>query len=167
MLEKLLHQLDVKSLARSAKEIPFVLNRDELVRLAQATLGVSSEATGVLRFSLFEGRYPQVEVQVSTVVSLICQRSLEVYEQPLQAQAFLVFADEDEADWLESQDVLLPEEMDEDPRLWIEDSLLLALPLVPVQPGSQPIEYQIGEVAQVEAVKPNPFANLKAMLQKE
>jgi uncharacterized metal-binding protein YceD (DUF177 family) len=57
--------------------------------------------------------------------------------------------------------------MDEDPRLWIEDSLLLALPLVPVQPGSQPVEYQIGEVAQAEAVKPNPFANLKAMLQKE
>lgn len=167
MLEKLLHQLDVKSLARSAKEMPFILPNSELVRLAQATQGVTQDASGVLRFSLFEGRYPQVEVLVTTSVVLICQRSLENYVQPLEAHAFLVFADEDATDWLESQDVLMPEEMDEDPRLWIEDSLLLALPLVPVQPGSQPVQYQIGEVAQEETVKPNPFANLKAMLQKE
>jgi uncharacterized metal-binding protein YceD (DUF177 family) len=57
--------------------------------------------------------------------------------------------------------------MDENPRVWIEDSLLLALPLVPVQPGTHPVNYQIGELAEVETEKVNPFAGLKAMLQKE
>ncbi|MCH9743228.1 MAG: YceD family protein [Proteobacteria bacterium] len=167
MLEKLPRQFDVASLARSAKEIAFRLKGSEFVRLTQATLNEPSVVEGVLRFSLFEGRYPQIEVQVSTEVSLICQRSLEAYQQSLQVTTLLVFADEDATDWLEAHEVLPPEEMDEDPRVWIEDSLLLALPLVPVQPGSQPIEYQVGEVAVVEEVKPNPFAHLKAIMQKE
>lgn len=167
MLEKLPCQLDVKKLSLQAREIAFALEREVFTRLAQATQGVVEDATGVLRFSLYEGSYPQVELQVNTEVLLVCQRSLERYVQPLVAQVCLVFADMSATDWLPSQEVLPVEEMDEDPRVWIEDSLLLALPLVPVQPGSQPIEFQVGEVIERVSETVRPFANLKAMLQKE
>lgn len=166
MLKKLPNRLDVHTLAKNAKEITFTIPRKALARLAEAVNSIEEDATGVLRFSLFEGRYPQVGVQVSTSVCLICQRNLSVFQYELIAETCLVFADDEDAEWLSTHEVLLPEDMDENPQVWIEDSLLLALPLVPVQPGSQPVELQVGEVIE-EAVKPNPFANLKAMLQKE
>jgi uncharacterized protein len=166
MFEKLPYQLDVALLARKGHELAFVLEAKELERLAQATLGVKSTADGVLRFSLFDGRLPQIHLQVNVLVGLICQRTLEKFDCPLVVSVVLVFSDDD-ADWSEDQEVLLPEEMNENPRVWIEDSLLLALPLVPVQPGSHPVEYVIGEVEQIEENKPNPFATLKVMMKKE
>lgn len=167
MFEKLPYQLDVALLARKGHEFAFVLEAKELERLAQATLGVKSTAEGVLRFSLFDGRVPQIHLQVRVLVSLICQRTLEVFDYPLEVSVALVFADDDGTDWTEEQEVLLPEEMNDNPRVWIEDSLLLALPLVPVQPGSHPVEYVVGEVEPIEEAKPNPFANLKVMMKKE
>jgi uncharacterized protein len=166
MFEKLPTQLDVALLARKGYELAFVLEAKELERLAQATLGVKSAAEGVLRFSLFDGRVPQIHLQASVLISLICQRTLEKFDYPLEVSIFLVFADDD-TEWSEEQEVLLPEEMNDNPRVWIEDSLLLALPLVPVQPGSHPVKYEIGEVAQIEETKPNPFATLKVMMKKE
>jgi uncharacterized protein len=167
MFEKLPYQLDVALLARKGHELTFVLEAKELERLAQATLGVKSVANGVLRFSLFDGRVPQIHLQVSVLVGLICQRTLEVFDYPLEVSVALVFADEDDTDWTEGQEILLPEEMNENPRVWIEDSLLLALPLVPVQPGSSPVAYVVGEVEAIEEEKPNPFASLKVMMKKE
>jgi len=167
MFEKLPYQLDVALLARKGHALPFVLEAKELERLAQATLGVKSAAEGVLRFSLFDGRLPQIHLQVNVLVSLICQRTLEVFDCPIRVSVNLVFADDDGVDWTEEQEVLLPEEMNENPRVWIEDSLLLALPLVPVQPGSHPVEYVVGEVDEIEEERPNPFATLKVMMKKE
>jgi uncharacterized protein len=168
MFEKLSHQLDVALLSRKGHELSFVLKAKELERLSQVTLGVLSDAKGVLQFSLFEGCVPQVQLTARVLVSLVCQRTLATFDCPLEVSTVLVFADENAADWTEEQEVLLPEEMNEDPRVWIEDSLLLALPLVPVQPGTHPVEYEVGEVVQIEdKQKPNPFATLKVMMKKE
>jgi uncharacterized protein len=167
MFEKLPHQLDVALLARKGHEMSFVLEAKELERLAQATLGVKSTANGVLRFSLFDGHLPQIHLQANMLVSLVCQRTLNQFDCPLEVSVDLVFADDDAAEWSETQEVLPPDEMNENPRVWIEDSLLLALPLVPVQPGSHPVEYEVGEIAPIEEAKPNPFASLKVMMKKE
>jgi len=47
----------------------------------------------------------------------------------------------------------------------IEDELILALPVVPVKPGSAPAAHSWGEPEPVheEEAKPNPFAVLKNM----
>lgn len=167
MSEKLPTQIDLLALARRGQTLPFVLSSEELVRLAEVTQGVENDAVGELRFSLFENRFPMVELSVTVNVRLMCQRSLVLFTYPLSVIADLVFAPEDVMDWPESIELLLPEEAEENPRVWIEDSLLLALPLVPVQPESEPVEYCVGEVDVVEEKMPNPFATLKKLMKKE
>jgi uncharacterized protein len=167
MLEKLPNHFDVVLAARRERVVPFVLAAKEMARLSQATLGVKSDVQGELRFSLFENRLPSVTLSAAVQVTLVCERTLAEYVHDLSAQVQLIFTDEYDLECQDGQEVLSVEEMDENPRVWIEDSLLLALPLVPVQPGTHPVNYQIGELAEVETEKVNPFAGLKAMLQKE
>lgn len=168
MFEKLSNQLDVGILAQRGQVVPFELPAEELARLAQVTQGVVSAARGELRFSLLASRWPQCELAVTVSVALICQRTLASFNYPLTVEVTLVFADEDDViDFIDEQEVLSIEEMKENPRVWIEDSLLLALPLVPVQPGTHPVEYESGVLAEEKVEKTNPFATLKAMMQKE
>jgi uncharacterized protein len=167
MSEKLPTQIDLLSIARRGQVLPFVLSSEALGRLAEVTQGIESDAVGELRFSLFENRFPMVQLSVSINVRLMCQRSLVLFTYPLSVQADLVFAPEDATEWPESIELLSPEEAEEDPKVWIEDSLLLALPLVPVAPESKPVEYCVGEVEVVEEKAPNPFATLKELMKKE
>lgn len=168
MIEKLPAKLDVALAARKGAVLSYVLKAGDMVRLAQATEGVEGDAEVTLRFSLFDQRWPMVDISVGVPVRLTCQRSMQSFVLPLQAKARVAFVpDEDVPELPEDIEPLAPEDAQNDPREWIEDSLLLALPLVPVQPGSSPVACVVGEALIVEEEPVNPFAQLKEMMKKE
>lgn len=105
---------------------------------------------------------PAFELQVNTTLRLTCQRSLDVFEQPVDANIRGVFlcsaqlADELDADWEvynlpEDKISLLP---------IIEDEVLLAIPMAPkavddaVSWSTAPAEVEL------DNEKPNPFLAL-------
>jgi uncharacterized protein len=165
MSETLPEHIEINLAAQRDQIIPFVLPPDRLTRLQSASQGLCGSAEGELHFSLFERRYPMVQLSVHICVNLECQRSLEIFPHQLVTSTCLIFAQEEAAIWPESAEVMTLEEAGEDPTIWIEDSLLLALPLVPVKPSSQPVQMAVGdESILVEEVRPNPFLKLKTLI---
>ena len=167
MSQTLPEHIDVSLVAQRNQIVPFVLPPERLTRLQSASQGLCGSAEGILHFSLFENRYPMVQLSVHVCVNLECQRSIEIFPYSLTTSALLIFAQEEDAIWPEDAEVMSLEEAGEDPSIWIEDSLLLALPLVPVKPESYPIQMAIGEADLVEEVRPNPFLKLKTLMSKE
>jgi len=125
------------------------------------------DAEGECRFSLEFGRDAMnqafVEVRAEADLPLQCQRTLERYLQPVKVVQRLGLITS------EAQESALPEEMEpllvpESGELrgidLVEDELILALPVVPINPDSSlpdtvwPLE---------EDQKPNPFKVLSAL----
>lgn len=125
------------------------------------------DAEGECRFSLEFGRDAMnqafVEVRAEADLPLQCQRTLERYLQPVKVVQRLGLITS------EAQEAALPEEMEpllvpESGELrgidLVEDELILALPVVPINPDSSlpdtvwPLE---------EEQKPNPFTVLSAL----
>ena len=102
---------------------------------------------------------------------LQCQRTLEPYVQTVDERLDAVFiASEGEADWVpEAFDTWLLEEGERiNPWRLVEDELLLAIPMVPRQPGEPLVwrDAEVGEAADASAGD-NPFAVLAALRQAE
>jgi uncharacterized protein len=134
-------------------------------RLAQSL----TDTEGDVRFELEFGRdalnLAFVEVRAGASLPLLCQRSLERYLQPVDVVQRLGLITE------EAQQSALPEEMeplllDEHGQLrvidLIEDELILALPVVPINPDAPEIEAEWAEDDVVDET-PNPFAALAAL----
>ena len=105
----------------------------------------------------------------TTALPLTCQRSLEVFALPVSVDARLGFIvrEEDEAGLPQDYEPLLIDPAGLRPADVIEDELILALPLVPVKPGTIEIK---GEWLQDGGgggePKPNPFSVLKETFDK-
>jgi uncharacterized protein len=106
---------------------------------------------------------PAFELQVNTMLQLTCQRSLDVFEQPVDANIRGVFlssaqlADELDADWEvynlpEDKISLLP---------IIEDEVLLAIPMAP-RAAEEVVSWSTAP-AELENDKPNPFLALEKL----
>ena len=110
-----------------------------------------------------------LEIRAQCVVWLVCQRSLEPYQQPLDVlqRLGLIRREADEAGLAEGYEaLLLPEDRQLHPRELIEDELILALPLVPARLDVElPAEYVATEepIEVAAQTKPNPFAALAAL----
>jgi len=114
---------------------------ERMSRLVDVLESDSGEARFGLAFSFDDQRQVRVDVQVSATVELRCQRSLEVYMQPIQGRSTVgVVANEELARALpgDYEPMLCP-----DNRLrlvdLVEEELLLAMPLVPRDPNSEPV----------------------------
>ena len=137
------------------------------------------ESGGECRYALEFDRgvldVPYVEVRAQAELPLICQRSLQRFLLPVRIvqRLALVTRDEQEAELPEEYEMLKP---DADgtirPLELIEDELILAIPVVPVDPCSDPVdldwphaptERDAGEMEQ--ASPRNPFAALAKLKQ--
>jgi len=108
----------------------------------------------------------RMDVHVFGGVPMLCQRGLYRYVQPVNSEtSVVVVADEDEL-------AALPEELEPkvvpEGRLklveLVEDEVLLALPLVPRDPGAAPVTADPApEASTPEAVSENPFAALAGL----
>ena len=125
------------------------------------------DAEGECRFSLEFGRDAMnqafVEVRAEADLPMQCQRTLERYLQPVKVvqQLGLISSEAQEAALPEEMEPLLVPEGGELRAIdLVEDELILALPVVPINPDSSlpetvwPLE---------DEVKPNPFTVLSAL----
>ena len=88
-------------------------------------------------------RSPYVEIRAQAELPLICQRSLQRFLLPVRIvqRLGLVTREEQEAELPEDYEMLVPEaDGTIHPLELIEDELILAIPVVPMDPRSDPVE---------------------------
>lgn len=162
-------------------EVPEVLDAWRMVaarRGLQGRLPLSSmerlrgslaDAEGEVRFELQFDRdalkLPYAELRIDAELPLQCQRSLQRFLLPVNlVQRLGLIGDEaDEAALPEGYEPLLvPGDGLVDPAALVEDELILALPTVPVMPGTEAVEQEWGATEE-EARRASPFAALAGL----
>jgi len=131
------------------------------------------DTEGEVRYSLEFGRddvlqVPYVELSVDAALPLECQRSLQRFLLPVQVRQRLgLVRDEAEEDALppDYEALLVPEDGMLRAADLVEDELVLAVPVVPMAPGSESIESDWPATSE-ELDKASPFAAL-AKLKKQ
>src|SRR5690554_6846308 len=114
-----------------------------MARLRDLLFDAEGEAAWAAGFGRDELDLPYVEVRVDARLPLECQRTLQRFEQSVQVRQRygLVREEDDEAALPEGWEVLLPDEDGGvDLEALVEDELILAVPLIPVMPGSESVE---------------------------
>lgn len=129
--------------------------------------GLLADDRGVAEFQLAfseDGdRQVRVDIRVSAEVSLICQRSLQPYQEKLDARSVVGIVADDAAA------AALPSDYEPvicaDNRVWlmrlVEEELLLALPLIPRDPQAKPVRCE-----QPDGGGNRPFAGLAKLKRK-
>jgi uncharacterized protein len=136
-----------------------------LPRLRDALAGAEGEVVFALGFDRDALRVPYLELKLDAELPLQCQRTLQRFGFPVHTvQRLGLIRDEaDEAGLPPGYEPLL---VPEDGMLrlldLVEDELILALPVVPVKPGSESVERD-WPVSAEEEVRANPFAGLAAL----
>ena len=132
-------------------------------------VGTLADAAGECRFALEFGRdefdVGFVEIRLEAGLPLTCQRTLERFVLPVStAQRLGLVRDESEEAALppDYEPALLDADGQLRPLELIEDELILALPLVPVKPGTEATETEVPPTPD-EVRSANPFAALAAL----
>ncbi|MEZ5543911.1 MAG: YceD family protein [Lysobacteraceae bacterium] len=140
-------------------------------------VGLLADAQGECSFELAFERDPfgvaGVSLKVKTRLPLVCQRTLARFELPVEVdqRLGLVSDERDEAALPpEYEAVLVPEDGMLDPSSLIEDELILAVPVVPIDPalpeeGAVWSSQEPREAEENPEPKPNPFAALARLKQ--
>jgi len=139
-------------------------------RLREVLADDEGEATaGEVRFALEFDRdalqVPYVELRIDALLPLLCQRSLQRFLFPVNiVQRLGLIRDEaDEAALPPGYEPLLvPADGELRPAELVEDELILAVPLVPVSPGSESVERD-WPIQADEEIRANPFSALAAL----
>jgi len=143
-------------------------------RLAPLLADTQGEASFVAAFKTDLEKRVIVELQVTAALALVCQASMDVYDEQVKRNTVLAVIEH------QGEQENLPEAYDpvqtENGRLAIaslvEDELLLGLPQIPRKPDLEPVEYSTGGQVQEETNSPaggreNPFAALQDMLKQD
>ena len=147
---------------------------ERMKRLAALLVDVEGEASFTAAFRTDLEQRIIIDLQVEAALPLICQASLEVYDEQVRRSSELAVIDD------ESEQFELPENYDpvltEKGRLAIatlvEDELLLALPQVPRKPGLQEVLYSTGgqkvtRETLEEGSRKNPISALQDMFKQD
>jgi uncharacterized protein len=135
-------------------------------RLRASLASAEGEADYALEFGKDELGVAYLAVRVEAELPLTCQRSLEVFRQPvaIDQRLGLIAEESEEAALPPGYEPLLIPDGAVDLAGVIEDELILALPVVPVKPGA-PLEWKDEASEDVES-EPNPFAALEGLKKK-
>lgn len=164
--------VDANRMVAGRRSFEGVLPVAELPRLVAALAKDSGEIAYNLDFEQGQLGDPELHVRLAVRLTLECQRTLQPFEWPVEIDTRLgLLASEDDAAALPEQcEPLLLEHGTLQPRRVIEDELLLALPLVPVKPGSEILQGVWNEPDQSsqDAAKgemvTRPFADLRKLM---
>ncbi|MGH8154843.1 MAG: YceD family protein [Rhodanobacteraceae bacterium] len=164
--------MDAERMVAGRRSFEGVLPVAELPRLMQALARDTGGVAYNLDFERGQLGGPELHVRLAARLMLECQRTLEPFEYPVEidARLGLLASEVDAAALPESREPLLLEDGALQLHRVIEDELLLALPLVPVKPGSEMLQGEWNTSGQVphdaETGEPvaHPFAGLKELL---
>lgn len=162
--------LDAWRMAAARRSFDGRLPLASMARLRDLLADTEGEACFSLEFGHDALQVPFAELRVDVGLPLICQRSLQRFVQPVElVQRYALVRDAEggeedvEASLLPGYEAL---QLTEDgllrPAELVEDELILAVPLVPVEPGSESVERD-WPVTGEEEVRANPFAALAAL----
>jgi uncharacterized protein len=139
-------------------------------RLGEVIASPEGEVSYELDFGRDEFNMAYVAVRAKAMLTVICQRSLEPFVLPVEidTRLGLIVRESDEAALPPGYEALLVEEDGKlNPAATIEDELLLALPLVPVNPDYELPDDMVGTDEEEELppeTSENPFAALRGLL---
>jgi uncharacterized protein len=140
-----------------------------LKRLQDSLLDTEGEVRFALDFDRDELQVPYVELRIQAELPLECQRSLERFLLPVNiVQRLGLIRDEaDEAALPPGYEPLLvPGDGMLRASELVEDELILAVPVVPMAPGTEAME-QEWSADEAEQERANPFAALAALKHKK
>lgn len=133
-------------------------------RLCDALLDDQGEVAFALQFDRDALQVPYVELRIDAALPLQCQRTLQRFEFPVaivQRLGLVAGGGDEEAALPEGYEALqMPADGMLRPAELVEDELILAVPVVPVKPGSEAVERD-WPVQADEELRANPFAALK------
>ena len=155
--------------------IPLVRMKRLVPLLVDAQGGGSlGEASFVATFRMDLDKRVIIDLQVEAALPLICQASLEVYDEQVMRSSELAVIEHlsEEADLPSNYEPVQTEKGRLAIASLVEDELLLALPQIPRKPGLQKVEYSTGgkvikKAEPSEGAKKNPFAVLQDMLKQD
>jgi uncharacterized protein len=159
-------QLDVWRMVMNQRRFEGSVALAQMSRLASVLADTDGECRYVLEFYRDPLKIDVMHMQLSVSLPLVCQRSLERYLHKVEIdQAFgLISEESQEASMREGMEAVLIEGNGEvSPFQLIEDELLLAVPLVPINPNASELDPQWTQHEVIEEQKPNPFAALVAL----
>ncbi|HEX7326769.1 MAG TPA: YceD family protein [Rhodanobacteraceae bacterium] len=160
--------VDAERMVAGRRSFAGALAVASLTRLAEALAGTLGEVRYQLDFQHSALGGLELRVRASARLTLECQRTLQPFQWPAAVDTRLgLLASEDEVVALpEGYEPLLLEHGSLQPRKVIEDELLLALPLVPVKPGSEVAQgdWNTSGAGTPDAEVVRPFADLRALL---
>lgn len=136
----------------------------DLPRLQDSLAHQDGTVAYELAFDTDEFDQAYAELMVQGELPLICQRTLEVYRQPVTVslRLGLIRREDEEASLLPGYEAfLVPPDGQIVPSDLIEDELILALPLVPARPDS--VVRRDEDDEEVQSEQAHPFAVLKTM----
>jgi len=165
--------VDAERMVAGRRSFEGILPVAELPRLVEALADDRGEVAYRLDFEQGTLGGPQLHVVLSAGLTLECQRTLESFVYPATVDTRLgLLANEQDADALPGDcEPLLLEGGALSPRKVIEDELLLALPLVPVKPGSEIPQGEWNtpgdhpQAAEPGEAVTHPFADLRKLLE--
>lgn len=135
-------------------------------RLCSSLIDVEGDCHYVVEFGRDELGQRFVDLHLQAQMPMLCQRTLERFLYPvnIQQRLGLIRDEAEEAALLPDVEAVLVDDNGHlNPADLIEDELILALPLVPIDPDSEAIEAEWpDEIVEIEET-PNPFAALSAL----
>jgi len=156
-------RVDASRMVQARRSFQGTLPLAAMSRLRASLAAADGVADYDLEFGKDELGVAYLSVRVKADLPLTCQRTLEVYREPVKIDQRLgLIGDEsEEAALPPGYEPLLIADGTVKPAEVIEDELILALPVVPLKPGA-PLEWHAGPEAG-DAEQDNPFASLAGL----
>ena len=165
--------LDARRMVAARRGFEGTLPLSSMDRLRDVLCDSDGEARYVIDFDRDSLQVPYVELRIEAALPLTCQRSLQRFLHPVRVEQRLALLDEGvDLEAAEAglppgyEPLVLPADGSLRPAKLVEDELILAVPVVPVAPGSEAVERD-WPVPGAEAEKANPFAALAALKKRE
>ncbi|CAA9353794.1 MAG: FIG01269488: protein, clustered with ribosomal protein L32p [uncultured Lysobacter sp.] len=138
-----------------------------LTRLRDSLVDVEGEAVFAIEFDHDALKVPYAEIRIDAELPLLCQRTLQRFVLPvhIEQRLGLIRSEAEEAGLPPGYEPLL---MPEDGMLrtvdLVEDELILAVPVIPIMPGTEAVEQEWPAPDAAPEPEPvNPFAALSAL----
>ena len=160
--------IDVWRMVTARRQFEGTLPLSAFPRLRDSLLDAGGECRFTLEFGRDASNQAYVEVSADAELPLLCQRTLERYlhRVRLVQQLGLITSEAQESALPEQMEPLLVPESGEMPAIdLVEDELILALPVVPINPDSTlPDAIRVEEAEENESNKTrNPFGVLSQL----